>query len=225
MKAYYLSRRQADVPEGTGWLAGQELAVLEGLSFPKRRSDWLLGRWTAKSALILLDPSAARSPSDWCIQADDRGAPAVLLRGRAAKIRISLSHSQGRSLCLLAAGARRIGCDLEKVEHRSRSFEETWFTPGELDWLGEYRNTERNVMVTLTWSAKESVLKVIRKGLKADTRRIDIRQPATAADGGWARFEALDHERDETFLGWWRLQDGMVCSTACKRPFREPIAL
>ena len=225
MKAYCHTRRRADVPAGTDWLSGREQSVLDGLRFPKRRADWLLGRWTAKSALSRLEPGVAPALSDWSVEAAGDGAPTVLLRGAPSPLAISLSHSGDCSLCLLSPDRLRLGCDIEQVEHRSRSFEETFFTRSELDLLDRQGRGRRDLLVTLLWSAKESVLKAIRLGLKADTRRIAITVIETDGDASWKAFEALDGQTGQTFHGWWRLAGGMVRTAAFDLAMNEPLAL
>ncbi len=51
MEVYWLEQTAADVPSEKEWLSARELAQENSLRFPKRRADWLLGRWTAKRAL------------------------------------------------------------------------------------------------------------------------------------------------------------------------------
>ena len=101
-KVYYHFQSQGDLPADERWLTRQEAIVLTGLKFPKRRHDWLLGRWTAKSALARFASAPDRALTDWQIEADADGAPAVRLDGRRTGIPISLSHSADQAICLLA---------------------------------------------------------------------------------------------------------------------------
>ena len=62
---FLLARRR---PEA--WLSSAELDHLSGLDRPKRRGDWLLGRWTAKGLLLAhlrRGLSVAPPPSDLSI--------------------------------------------------------------------------------------------------------------------------------------------------------------
>jgi 4'-phosphopantetheinyl transferase len=233
-KVYYHTRRQGDLPADERWLTRQEAGVLTGLKFAKRRRDWLLGRWTAKSALARFAPAPDRTMTDWQIKADADGAPAVLLDGRRVGISISLSHSGNHSICVLAEKPLHIGCDLEQVEVRSRSFEETFFTSSELALLDRVPASDRPCLVTLIWSAKESALKALRTGLKADTRRVRMTKCPTLNSSSWHNFEIEDtHEFDEiedtrggcTFYGWWREHEGMVITVVSDRSIDPPTAL
>jgi len=51
MDVYWLEQTEADVPPENDWLGASEVARLNSMRFAKRRTDWRLGRWTAKRAL------------------------------------------------------------------------------------------------------------------------------------------------------------------------------
>lgn len=224
MKVYFHTRRLADVPEDTDWLTPGETDVLHRLKYPKRRQDWLLGRWTAKSALARLS-RAQRSLSDWQIAAGEDGAPLVSLCGNLSEFHLSLSHSNGQSFCVLVLDTPRVGCDLERIEERSRTFEETFFTASELKLLEGHPSNRRATLVTLIWSAKESVLKALRQGLKADTRRISIHSVTPEQPGHWSSFGAMDSHEGDSFHGWWRIREDMVFTVASDCQMDQPTAL
>lgn len=224
-KAHYLTQCQSDLPAHENWLARQETEVLAGLEFPKRRSDWLLGRWTAKVALSRLFPFPDKPMTCWQIAAGQDGAPVIMENGYGTELAVSLSHRSGRALCVLSEEPMRIGCDLERVEVRSRSFEETWFTGSELLLLDRQPASERARGVTLIWSAKECALKALGIGLKADTRRVRIRSFSTGRPGSWNRIEAEDSFDGHIFHGWWCDPGGMIMSVLSDQPIDPPIEL
>jgi 4'-phosphopantetheinyl transferase len=211
------------VPDDQHWLTGQEIQVLSELKTPKRRQDWLLGRWTAKSTLNLLAHPHSCPLTDWQIIAAGDGAPGAWLNGHPVDIALSLSHSGGMSICAVAGGSQRMGCDIEKIDARSRSFEETFFTPGELELLERYPADERACLVTLVWSAKESVLKALRTGLRSDTRRIRIVSIETGDTCCWRPFKAQDSGNGDTFHGWWQVKDTMLYTVASDVRTGEPV--
>ena len=53
MELYWLEQTYADVPAENDWLSANEAVRLNTMRFARRRSDWRLGRWTAKNALAL----------------------------------------------------------------------------------------------------------------------------------------------------------------------------
>lgn len=216
VKLRFLTQRKAEVPDPAGWLSRRESAVLETLRFPRRRDDWLLGRWTAKAALRRLPGYDRSAPGDWEVLAEPDGSPAAWLRGARQPLVISLSHRRRRALCAIGESGVELGCDLELVEPRSAAFEETYFTAAELHWLHRWPPHERARNVTLLWSAKESVLKALRLGLKADTRRVGIGEIVAAQNPSWGRFKARDLERGEDYHGWWREEEGLLLTLASR---------
>jgi len=224
-KLHYLTQHQHDLPPHEHWLTEQEAAVLAGFKFPKRRRDWLLGRWTAKMALRRFLPAPDQPMTHWQILADSDGAPMILEDGRKTDIPISLSHSGSRALCVLAEEPMQMGCDLETVEARSRAFEETFFTDSELSMLGRHRGRDRARLATLIWSAKESALKAVRVGLKADTRRVELKSFANMQDKNWCGIEVADRYNGGEFHGWWCEHSGMVMTILSNHPVNQPIGL
>lgn len=224
-EVYYLLVHREHMPAGTGWLSPREAKVCETFRFPKRRGDWLLGRWTAKQALLALEQDRKGNPSGWEILADDSGAPEVHREGAQRALRLSLSHSSGLCLCTLSQASLRLGCDLERVEPRSSSFEETYFETAEIEMLETIPGTRRPVAVTLVWSAKESVLKALRTGLSADTRRARILKMDGHAVDRWQPFNAVDAEKENPFTGWWMERAGMVMTVVTDNRTSEPIQL
>ena len=211
---YCLERRESDIADGSGWLSERERAVLDGLRVPKRRADWRLGRWTAKCAMAAYleleeDPATLASIE---IRAAASGAPKAFRRGWPAGPHISLSHSHGAGFCAVAAGTP-IGCDVERIEARSEAFFSDYFTAREQALAAGTANKNRDCLLTLLWSGKESVMKVLECGLRADTRRVTV-IPTTPLppDDGWHTFGA-DAEAGH-FTGWWRQAGGWMWTIA-----------
>jgi len=51
VRVHWLEQIEGDVPMENDWLSSAEVSCLAGMRFPKRCSDWRLGRWAAKRAL------------------------------------------------------------------------------------------------------------------------------------------------------------------------------
>ena len=69
-------------------------------------------------------------------------------------------------------GLVQVGVDVEGVAPRSDSFVEAYFAADEVHWIGQALDDEQALMATITWSAKEAVLKALQLGLTVDTRRV-----------------------------------------------------
>jgi phosphopantetheinyl transferase len=102
---------------------------------------------------------------------------------------LSLSHSDGRAVVVLASPGYRLrpGVDLERVEPRSEAFVQSYFHTDELSLAvpGALRRDEK---VTALWTIKEAVSKALGTGLRASTFEVLVR--AIEPDG-WARVELL----------------------------------
>jgi 4'-phosphopantetheinyl transferase len=239
-RVHWLLLAQADLPAGEGWLAPAERARLAGLRFPKRRDEWLLGRWTAKQAVLARLPGSAVA-ADVEIRAAPDGAPEVLLGGRPAPLAVSLSHRAGLALCTVAPAGTALGCDLELVEPRSDAFVADYLTAAERALVEGAGPAARALAVTLVWSAKESALKALRTGLRLDTRDVAVelgrRDAAVDGDqegrpggsvpaGHWWPLAVRHPAAGRVLAGWWR-QDADLLSTvvAVPAPDRpEPLA-
>jgi 4'-phosphopantetheinyl transferase len=215
-----MTQRLADVPRHNDWLAPPELEVLESKKIVKRRADWRLGRWTAKRALLthLRESTPIPDYNDIEIRAAADGAPEAFIHNRPAPVTLSLSHSHGVALCVVAGPDSEIGCDAEYIERRSEDFVSDYFASKERDDVGRTPPARRPLVTTLIWSAKESVLKAEREGLRRDPRSviIDI-TPATSRDE-WSVFHAHCRTTDRDFDGWWRTFGGHVYTVACRNP-------
>jgi 4'-phosphopantetheinyl transferase len=223
---YWLTQTLADVPEGNDWLSDGERAVLDGLRFPKRRNDWLLGRWTVKRAIREYQPHKDPALSSLEIRAAADGAPEAFRLGEPAAVSISISHSNNRSMCVVGSPEISVGCDLEQIEQQEIKFFEDYFAPEEIALL-QNASAERNLVAYLIWSAKETILKILREGLRRDTRSVLIRPDLSGTENSWRTWTGQCLETSRTFSGWWRSCDDYVYSLAAGTPasFLEQIIL
>ena len=216
MDVSWLELTAASVPAGDEWLSPAEAARSAALRFAKRRADWRLGRWTAKQAVAAR--LNLRSPAEIEIVAAASGAPEVFVCGEPAPVAISLSHRAGVAACAVAAAGVALGCDLEIVEPRSDAFATDYFTAQEQLLIAHASAAERWRTLALLWSAKESVLKALREGLRIDTRRVQVDLDATLppTDGPvWRRLHA--YYGAQKFDGWWGQTGDLVRTMAAVR--------
>lgn len=176
MDVYWLQQCEADLPATDDWLTETEAARLSSFRFANRRADWRLGRWTAKCAVA----ASLRLPADHRffkqieIVPASTGQPEVTLHNRPDRVTISISHRGGFALCAVALCDAELGCDLELVEPRSDAFSADYFTEREQELVAQFSGEQRSLLVSLLWSAKESALKALHVGLRADTRSVEV---------------------------------------------------
>lgn len=213
MEIYWLEQRQIDLPEGNRWLSEDERASLSRLRVPKRRGDWRLGRWTAKLAVAryLRLGEGAASLAGIELRPAPSGAPRAFVGGEPAGLSLSLSHSEGFGFCVVGTAGAALGCDVEKVTPHSPAFLADFFTAGERQLVAACPPEHRDALLTLLWSAKESVLKALECGLRQDTRSVAVHPGGIPRfeEGAWQFFSACV-PGGRQFQGWWRATGGLV---------------
>jgi 4'-phosphopantetheinyl transferase len=213
----FLLRRQSQVPDGDGWLTATERRWLTDRRSAKRVADWRLGRWTAKAAIGAFLDVRGQPPGDSVeVLAAADGAPQAFAGGRPLPLALSLSHSHGRALAVVAVANTALGCDLERIEPRSEAFVASYLTPAERAALAATDGARRDLFANLLWSAKESALKALRQGLRADTRSLQV---AVKPSSGhcWERLEIAAESAGSALEGRWMELDGFVV-TVVSRP-------
>jgi len=247
MNVYWLEQTEADVPKENDWLSVGEAVRLNAMLFAKRRADWRLGRWTAKRALsVILDlPALPQVFKRIEIRAAASGAPEVFFDSQPAAVTISLSHRAGIAACAVAISSLKMGCDLEMIEPRSDAFVADYFTLEEQELVAHASATERDRLLALLWSGKESALKALREGLRLDTRSVIVIPCGLSFDPNrWSQLRVRytggrraggrdtgdrstgDHYLgDQIFHGWWQHADNIVRTVVAAPPPHSPVRL
>jgi len=223
----WLALGEDALPPGEEWLAPGEAASLAGLRYTKRRTEFLLRRLVAKHAVASLigrstDPAALSGIE---VHNAPNGAPYVHVDGAPAEVGLSISDRAGWAVCVTTPTRQpAVGCDLELVEPRSQGFVRDFLTPAEQALVASCaEGDERDAVTNLIWSAKESALKVLRVGLRRDTRTLEVTL-AAPGDEGWG---ALTARADDgaVFPGWWRRDGRFLLTFAAEEAGPPPVAL
>jgi 4'-phosphopantetheinyl transferase len=222
------SASEQQIPTDPAWLTPTERARAETLRFTKRRNDYLLGRFAGKSAVARAIGLDLRPASLRRIEVrnrsggPERGAPEAFIDGCAAHFEISLTDRAGWGICMLNPAGSRVGCDLELVEERSDAFVADYLTSEEQAFVAAGSDAQvRSLRANLVWSAKESVLKVLRTGLRRDTRSVEVRLSGAVGREGWGSLRASSAE-GATFEGWWRRFGQFLLTVASDGPMGQP---
>ncbi|HET8661878.1 MAG TPA: 4'-phosphopantetheinyl transferase superfamily protein [Micromonosporaceae bacterium] len=220
----WLARDEEALPAGLLWLTPAEATRAARLRHPKRRTEYLLRRLAGKHAVaavlgLPVDPAGlarievANAPS---------GAPYAMVDGAPAGVEISLTDRAGRAVCVVDTGP--VGCDLEVVEPRSPAFVNDFLTGPERAYVtGRPDADARDAAANLVWSAKESALKVLRTGLRRDTRSVAV-AIQDGPPGAWAPLTVRAVE-GTVFHGWWRRDGQFLFTVAAPQPGPPPVAL
>ena len=122
------------------WLHPGERQELARLSHPRRRRQWLWGRWLGKQLVRQALPGvAADSRSIWIRSRNSSGRgirPEVLLDNRRQPWSMSLAHSDRAAVvCLGVSPEASLGVDLVELQPLEAGFQRVWFTKSEREFL------------------------------------------------------------------------------------------
>lgn len=205
--------------EEAGFLSEGERSRLAGLRFEKRRSDWLLGRWTAKRLLAesgVLPPGAGKDAIQ--IENEPGGRPFAswATNGERLALSLSISHRAGRGFCALSWDEGvLVGADIEKVEPKEVIFVEDYLGESERGVVERCPVERRDLLVTLAWSAKESLFKALGTGLRLDTRQVEVANLADWMEDqripdDWNPLQLLGQAVQEPLAGWAQKRQDFV---------------
>ena len=147
---------------------------------------------------------------------DELGKPSIHVLDKPGQHdgQVTLSHTNGLAIAAACMSDMfsGIGIDIEKVEERTDSWIQDYFTEREQQVAQESNSPWR--MLTRMWSLKEASLKALGTGLRFDLKEIEI---VNLYDGGTAEMqfsgEARDHFQNMapgSLEAWWEDRDGMV---------------
>ena len=211
---YWSSKTINDVPEDLNWLSESEMQFLETLRFPKRRQDWLLGRWTAKYLLQKVHPDCkTEKGQDISILKAKNGAPYAMLEQKDLDGILSLTHREQFAVAAWCPHASiKIGVDLEEIEPKQNNFINDFFTTDEAAWVFGLPVEQRAWSASLIWSAKEAMLKALQTGLSMDTRQIAISSLEATNKMGWQEIPILrsPSRMKSQAIFWKTIQNGVL---------------
>lgn len=229
MNVFWLEQTESDLPAANDWLSPSEAQRLATMRFPKRRAEWLLGRWTAKGAVSFC-LGLSHEPENLArleIRSGTGGEPEVFLRRSPAGASLSLSHRARVALSVVAAPGAALGCDLEKVEAHGDAFTADYFTAEEQALILNASPSDRPLLVTLLWSAKESALKALHQGLRLDTRAVVVDLATTAKPSDLMEWSPLRvaYRDGSIFHGCWSVSGDLLRTIVVAAPSLHPIAI
>jgi 4'-phosphopantetheinyl transferase len=243
INVYWLEQNETNLPVANDWLCQAEALRLNSMKFEKRRTEWRLGRWTAKrvvAACVNL-PDRREILARIEIQSAPSGAPKVQVLDKPARIAISLSHRLGTAVCVAALECCALGCDLETFEPGIEAFIPDYCTVEERALVARAPAPDRLRLWALLLSAKESGLKALETGLQLDPRCATVslvqappreQAPLGNPTSTLCAFSGLNEWRQlqvaadgRVFFGWWKQEGGLLRTMVADPPPFQPIPL
>lgn len=152
-------------------LSPAELARFDAFAMPKKKLQWLAGRYAVKTALLKDIRFRENFPdlNRIDVLSSENSVPYLL---QFPAHRISITHSFPYCIGVVFNGA--VGIDLERVIELSGALISQYFHPNEINNLAEYEGTaDYHGQAILYWTRKEAVSKLLKLGLKMDFKQID----------------------------------------------------
>ncbi len=173
-----------------------ECTVLGGLTVDKRRHDYLLGRYAAKSAAatwggfrdmrtLSIAPGAFSQP---VLTASSSPCPGV-----------TLAHGGGVAVAVAHDAGHPMGIDLERLAADKLDTIRSQTTPAELALVQKSGVSEPEGLMLL-WTAREAVSKALRCGLTCPLRVLAVRS-FESRDAGWYQGEYVNFGQYQ-FVAW-----------------------
>lgn len=246
---HWLARGESGIPEGIEWLTEREAERAAAMRYTKRRTEYLLRRWAGKCAVAAVvgmseDPETLGRIA---VLNARTGAPYVEVDGLSLGMDISLTDRAGWAVALVGPDLGRVGVDLEIVEARTPGFVRDYLTDGEQGFVNDQPSSDSwHAAANLIWSAKEAALKVLRTGLRADTRTVEVTFPDRAGEldsaGMWAPLTVFQRrplpavppqfahlvvadEPVEEMPGWWRRDGQFLTTMVAPKMLAAPVEL
>ncbi len=202
----------------------------------KRLTQWLTGRLVAKDAVrVLLKQhyGIELGPADVEIGQDEYGRPVpqgAWTQAIELVPTLSLAHTNGIAVVIAALlnSDQGIGIDIERVRSLEERFENTAFTPEELDLLNSVEVSARQQWVIRLWCAKEALAKALGRGLIQGPQSLIVRElniPAgdvkVALQGKFAE-EFQEFSQSTVVVHTALEEDYIIASIICERDKHVP---
>ena len=152
-----------NLPPADGILSPQEQTYYQTLRFPKRRTEWLGGRFALKQVVGKILSVADFKQVE--VLPQETGKPQLLVGGNPVKLAYSITHSNGFAVAAASTEEKLIGIDLEKIEHRISAWKTDFFHPSEL-------TDDTDEFLTALWTQKEALVKLLGTGLSLRSNEV-----------------------------------------------------
>ncbi len=193
-----------------GFLHVEEQAVFDAYDINKRKLSYLLGRFTAKSALANYF-GADLKIADIAIVSGIFGQPVVHYEC-SQPVGVSITHSVEIACSLAFPETHPMAIDVETVDKDRTKIMQTQILETELD-TAVSRCESIDHAATLIWTAKEALSKILRCGMTCPYELLQINDPVLE-DGVYVGY--FENFAQYKFMSW-RRQNNVVTMVLPKR--------
>lgn len=151
------------------YLHPRERTYCSRLRFKKRITSYVVGRFVAKNAVAAL--SGQQDLTNILIQHGIFSQPIVVSGGQ--NIQVSITHSEEFGAALAFPEEHPLGIDIEKIKSHTSEVLDNEMTPAERECIRSWP-LSRETCLTLLWTAKEALSKILKTGLTTPFEILEI---------------------------------------------------
>jgi 4'-phosphopantetheinyl transferase EntD len=148
-----------------------EITYLNSLKFDKRKSSYLLGRISAKSALSKIIP-AKTAMNSFKVGFGVFQFP-VIEHLPYSGLQVSITHCDAIGISIAYPEAHPIGVDIERINPEKVDSMVNMFTQEEII-LANSKLNDKASAYTLLWTVKESLSKILKTGMMIDFKYLEL---------------------------------------------------
>lgn len=151
-----------------------ECSYFESLLFQRRKSNFLLGRLSAKQAASVL----LSEPNLYSIRVETGVFGQPLLRTAAVSgYQVSIAHCDDIGTAVVFPEAHPMGIDIERISPDRNKTMESQLTTSERERLEAVRGLEEYaILLAVSWTVKEAISKILRTGFTASLQVLEINE-------------------------------------------------
>ncbi|WP_226001901.1 4'-phosphopantetheinyl transferase family protein [Paenibacillus sp. BJ-4] len=150
----------------------EECSYFENLVFHRRKSNFLLGRLSAKQAAsVLLSEPNLRNVS---VKTGIFGQPLLRITG-VPSYQVSIAHCDCIGTAVVFPEAHPMGIDLERIGPNRNKTIESQLTTEERERISDVQGVEEySALLTVFWTVKEAISKILRTGFTTSPHVLEI---------------------------------------------------
>lgn len=162
-----VSLENPDKTETKKYLGTKEYEYFSSLKYRKKRHDYLLSRLSAKFAATNLDISYVSENitiTNGCFM-----QPCLHMKNCESGYSVSITHCSNIGISAVFPDEYVLGIDFENIDAKSSDVIKEYLTENE-----RIISRNGNDMITMMWTAKEALSKIIRTGFTANMKIFEI---------------------------------------------------
>jgi 4'-phosphopantetheinyl transferase len=177
------------------FLHKSEYAYYQTLMHKNRQYSFLLGRYCAKQTLAMAPFSMQ---SNLCeITPGVFGQP-VIQSQENKNVQISIAHCGDKAAALAYPEAHPMGIDIEQCDDKNIEVMQKQMTIDELNLISRFINNKTEA-ITLLWTAKEALSKILRTGFMVPFSLLEISESSVEGDFFYCKFKNFHQYKSCSF--------------------------